>query len=310
MLYKYHLVIMFPELFTKRIWLKAIKNVHQVTSTCLSSKIRSLSSSSEYSELNSEDNCEAKKKLKHWFDICKYNGVKLPENINDKDIHHLIFLSHFQRLKYITSLLNKERRITKNSQRKVEKNEEKKKQKEERDHLQPHHIKYGLWQNSLFGKITNTCIRDFYYHRLASAAIHNQPIILDMSFDTYMNLEEKKLLALQIKFSIEHNKKNSSPFNLILCNVDYKSETMIHLKKIQPNIDKIPLIITSQSYIDLYPKKKLVYLSPNAHQEMKTFNRDAIYIIGGVADSAGHLLLSYSKAKKEEIKSQKLPLDQ
>lgn len=41
-----------------------------------------------------------------------------------------------------------------------------------------------------------------------------------------------------------------------------------------------PFEFTSKSYLDLYPRDKLVYLTPHCRNELTTINIDDIYIIG------------------------------
>ena len=41
-----------------------------------------------------------------------------------------------------------------------------------------------------------------------------------------------------------------------------------------------PANLTSESHLDLFPKERLVYLSPDSTNELSTLNPDDIYVLG------------------------------
>lgn len=45
-----------------------------------------------------------------------------------------------------------------------------------------------------------------------------------------------------------------------------------------------PLNLHEQSYLDLFPKNQLVYLTPNCREELQVYDHDTIYIIGAIVD--------------------------
>jgi ribonuclease P protein 1 len=57
---------------------------------------------------------------------------------------------------------------------------------------------------------------------------------------------------------------------------------------------------SEQSYVDLFPKERLVYLSPHAEHELLEDDEDNIYVIGGFVDTGrdAHRPLSYARAQK------------
>jgi len=75
------------------------------------------------------------------------------------------------------------------------------------------------------------------------------------------------------------------------------------------NRDITPVTVTEKSYLDLYPKQDLIYLSPDAHNTLSHFDANKIYILGGIVDKYGEEPLTLTKAKKEGIACYKLPLD-
>ena len=46
----------------------------------------------------------------------------------------------------------------------------------------------------------------------------------------------------------------------------------------------LPALITGQHQLDLFPRDKLVYLSPDSRNDLNHYNEDDIYVIGGIVD--------------------------
>lgn len=56
--------------------------------------------------------------------------------------------------------------------------------------------------------------------------------------------------------------------------------------------------------------RELVYLSPDADEEILEFNPETVYIIGGLVDGTINSMQTRNKAKSMNIRSVKLPLDE
>lgn len=67
-----------------------------------------------------------------------------------------------------------------------------------------------------------------------------------------------------------------------------------YLKRQIPTMDEpsFPLNIHQESYLDLFPKDQLVYLTPHCRNEMEEYDHDAIYIIGAIVDKVKNVLIS------------------
>ena len=64
-----------------------------------------------------------------------------------------------------------------------------------------------------------------------------------------------------------------------------------------------------QSYLDLFDKRKLIYLSPDAADFLEDWEEDEILIIGAIVDLGHSVPWTKAKAKREGIRLKKLPLD-
>ena len=76
------------------------------------------------------------------------------------------------------------------------------------------------------------------------------------------------------------------PYDLHFCNVNYEKTVMKELNKfIRPLREPwFPLNLHENSYLDLFPKEKLVYLTPHCNAPLKKHDGDDVYIIGGIVD--------------------------
>ena len=81
------------------------------------------------------------------------------------------------------------------------------------------------------------------------------------------------------------------------------------MSKVDPQImtDVRPEVYTEQSYLDIFPKEKIVYLSPDSRNELKWDDED-VYIIGGLVDIDVKSNASLGKAKKEGVRHAHLPM--
>ncbi|CAF3105322.1 unnamed protein product [Rotaria socialis] len=101
----------------------------------------------------------------------------------------------------------------------------------------------------------------------------------------------------------------------------YHSPSFVYLTNLTPHgrlqtefsrrasLENMCFEVTESSYLDLFPHDKLIYLSPDSNFEMTSFDHEAIYIIGGIADRTGKKPLTFGKAKRDNVKHQHFPID-
>lgn len=74
--------------------------------------------------------------------------------------------------------------------------------------------------------------------------------------------------------------------------------------------ESLPATFTSESYLSLFPRTSLVYLSPDAKEEMREFDPTAIYIIGGFVDKYKAATgVTFAKAKRQGLRVLRFPVD-
>lgn len=173
------------------------------------------------------------------------------------------------------------------------------------------HIKYGLGGNTLYFRIYDTAINHFRHGRLIDAMLHGQSLIIDMDFNQYQTVREQQNSGDQIQEFFGDNRRHKSPFNLQFYNMSKKSVPYQRLLKSIPVLENpsFPLLTMEHNYLEDYSTEQLVYLTPDAKEEMIEFDHAATYIIGGIVDRGSSEPLTMAKAKREGLRIQKLPLD-
>lgn len=101
-----------------------------------------------------------------------------------------------------------------------------------------------------------------------------------------MSQQELKNTAKQLALAFSVNREHKNPFPIQFCNVNFNGPVMKHLLKHIPTLynPEFPINISHKSYLDMFPREKLVYLTPHCRNEMTHFDYDSVYIIGSMVD--------------------------
>lgn len=136
-------------------------------------------------------------------------------------------------------------------------------------------------------------------------------LVIDCSYDDYMNDKEMRNTAKQLMLCFALNRSHEEPFNIHHCNANYGKTTMKQLEKhlVQIHQPEFPFNVTDRSYTELFPKERLVYLTPHCKNDLTEFNPDDVYIIGAMVDKSSQEAVSLGKAKKLGLRMARLPLD-
>lgn len=169
----------------------------------------------------------------------------------------------------------------------------------------------GLWQlkNTYLFFTREATMNHWYSNNLYHAMQHGPHLLFDCGFENKMTDHELSEFCAQLQLSFAFNKVHSDPFHLIFCNFHHGGKTGIMLEKHLPNYNAYPMTFTNKHYLDLFPKDRLVYLSPNSRTVLSEYNEDDVYIVGGIVDKAAEEPLTFAKSKREGIRTAKFPLD-
>jgi hypothetical protein len=132
-----------------------------------------------------------------------------------------------------------------------------------------------------FGRLHEKHLRDQLL--LASARL-NEKIIIDCSFEQE-HARDHYLLNLvdQLQYLFAEIHRYHSPSFVYLCNLSRQGRLQAEFDRRAP-LENLCFEATESSYLDIFPSEKLIYLSPDSNEEMKSFDHDAVYIIGGIID--------------------------
>ncbi|OTF73269.1 hypothetical protein BLA29_001417 [Euroglyphus maynei] len=178
-------------------------------------------------------------------------------------------------------------------------------------------LSYQLWSNTLIGRISSRNVSHIRSaQRLRYASMFGQKLVIDLDYDDHMSLNECRIQVNHIVRLVGENLRTTDdPFDIYFTNCNYEKPTMKHLSRY---FDTMPFQLMSleqqflrKSYLNVFDRKRLVYLTPNASETLTDYNHDDIYIIGAFLDKFNlNKPVSHTKATSDGIRQYRLPLDQ
>lgn len=247
---------------------------------------------------------------------CRETIGRVPSTISQRDMTELLEIrSPMGRAKYFNYLFKKQMSDIALKRRREEKRlerlaaaEEKRRKAEEDGSIR--HIQYGIG-NTIFLFIRDTNMSEFYNYRQMYAALFGQIVVFDLDYESIMRKRELINAADQLQEVYGANKVHPDPFNIVFCNLKPDSEYKTRLLRSLPHLEQPTCLLTSteKSYLDIYPRNRLVYLTPDAKAPLK-YDHDDIYIIGGIVDKTIQKPVSLARAKREGLRMARLPLDE
>ncbi|XP_034251781.1 mitochondrial ribonuclease P protein 1 homolog [Thrips palmi] len=266
--------------------------------------------SKEQEEFLTQGSAENRLKLDEFLlqlQTFRETGTELPDVVKLEDLCNMLPLAYVKRLRYLTYLMKIEYKSKMQVQRKAAKQISRSQKIEKKQELESKLEHPWLEHSNLMMPIHKGQMNHFYNSNSLAGLLYGQKVVIDCSYNSYMNDLSIKLTAKQILFCFYSSRKNRRPFSLYICNLDYDSRLMYYLKKLHPGVLDVPISFHSKSYTELFDRKKIVYLTPHSYTVLN-YNPEDIYIIGGFVDKQ-QLEVSRSKAENEHLRFASLPLD-
>ncbi|KAM9817127.1 tRNA methyltransferase 10 homolog C [Neosynchiropus ocellatus] len=255
----------------------------------------------------SVDTLEAARNL---VSMWRYAGKHVPQEITDEDLKILAELTtKSSRQKYLKYLAIKEghkiSRKEKQQQKRAAKEASLELKQEQGEENKDDEDRYFLqfWSKS----------EDRYYAwRSAQAMQFGQPLVFDMSYESNMNRREVQNTVSQLLEVIGWNRRAPDPYHLHFCNLDPDGEYQSQLVKRYGADAWNRLFITStpQNHVDVFPHDRLVYLTADSPNVLRTYDHSKVYIIGALVDRSIKSGLSFANAKRLKLNTARLPLDE
>lgn len=133
-------------------------------------------------------------------------------------------------------------------------------------------------------------------------------LVIDCGFVHMMSSKEVCKLARQICYSYGINNKMGQPFELHMTQAADGGMIIQECQRQIDGFDKIPIIKTDKNPTDMFDFSKLVYLTPDAKNDLLTLEQDKIYIVGGLVDENVIKRASLNYAKTKKIVTARLPI--
>ncbi|XP_063702350.1 mitochondrial ribonuclease P protein 1 homolog [Culicoides brevitarsis] len=151
---------------------------------------------------------------------------------------------------------------------------------------------------------------NFFNHKLVTAMIFGQKLVLDCSFEAEMTGRECAAVAEQLQKLFGINRAHEEPFDLHFCSINRGSKVIQNLQRRIPTIfdANFPTNLHEDTYLEHFPRKSLVYLTPDSPNELRSYDPDDIYILGALSDVAKYEPYTYEKAERQKIRTAKLDL--
>lgn len=147
--------------------------------------------------------------------------------------------------------------------------------------------------------------------QLKSAKMANSPckigVVIDLSFDELMINKDMGKVIKQILRVYTENRRATAPMQLHLTSFVGRCKEEMSKHNGYENWD---MHFHATSYLDVFPKEKLVYLSSESDNVINELEQDKIYIIGGLVDHNSHKGVCHQKAISEGIAHGQLPISE
>ncbi|XP_076671155.1 tRNA (guanine(9)-N(1))-methyltransferase Trmt10A isoform X2 [Andrena cerasifolii] len=131
-------------------------------------------------------------------------------------------------------------------------------------------------------------------------------VTIDLSFDDLMIDKDIGKLSKQILRCYTLNRRALAPMQFSLTSFNGKSREDMQKHLGYENWD---VKFHEESYLDVYPKDKLIYLTSESQNVINHLEHDCVYVIGGLVDHNSCKGLCHKVAIQAGIRHGRLPLD-
>ncbi len=142
---------------------------------------------------------------------------------------------------------------------------------------------YKSMFRQLGGGHTERCLRD---NKLITQARLGEHVLVDCGFEVeHARSRYVSKLVDQIEFFFANIHEYHSPSFVTLCNFATDGQIQQEFFRRRDQNRSVSCFETTEaSYLDLFDKQKLIYLSPHSPYELSEYDHDAVYIIGAIVD--------------------------
>lgn len=134
-------------------------------------------------------------------------------------------------------------------------------------------------------------------------------VVVDLSFDGMMIDKDVAKCVKQLLRIYTMNRRCEKPIPLHFTGIREGGAVERHLQR-NDGYQHWDVTFSSDSFLNLFDKDKLVYLSSESDNVLNTLEKDHVYVIGGLVDHNQHKGHCYTLANEMGIKHARLPLSE
>ncbi|XP_072322009.1 tRNA methyltransferase 10 homolog C [Eucyclogobius newberryi] len=240
-------------------------------------------------------------------------GKLVPQEITDEELQTLAEITtKSARKKYLKFLAIKEG----HKKSRKEKQQRKKAEREQRAEVEgdgeSDAQKEPELKSSLILQFWSRSLDKFLAWRSAQAMLFGQPLIFDLSYEGIMSKREVENTVSQLMEVEAWNRRATDPYHLHFCNLQPDSYYKQQLLKRygEETWDRLLMTSTDKQHIEVFPRERLVYLTADSPNVLRTYDHDKVYIVGGLVDRSIQRGVSLANAKRLKLATARLPLDE
>ncbi|CAL8243598.1 unnamed protein product [Lota lota] len=237
-------------------------------------------------------------------------GKLVPDKITDQDVQTLAELStKSSKKKYLKYLAIREGHKKKDKEKREKKRAEREQSLAECPETENNRPPL---KNSFLMQYRDHWLDRLFGWRGAQAMRFGQPLVFDMSYEAHMSPQELANSVSQMLEVESCNRRAHDPFHLHFCNLQpdggYRQQLV---KRYGADAwDRLLITETPRRHVDVFPRERLVYLTADSPNILRTFDPSKVYVVGAMVDRSIQSGLSFANAKRLQLATARLPLDQ
>jgi len=165
--------------------------------------------------------------------------------------------------------------------------------------------KAGVPENLII-RIDPKYVKSRYDHRVVHGVQFGQNIVFDLGLPFCMDRGAERRFNLHMKSVYNRNRTLWDPFNIFMCNYDSNNPALKRLVE-DDSCARYLWNVTPKCFTDIFPREKIVYLSPKSNNVLTKYNHDDVYVIGATGSDGQSLC--HIRVKELGIRSARFNTD-
>ena len=164
-----------------------------------------------------------------------------------------------------------------------------------------------------FLKFSISTLKKYMQHELMWAAENGPYMIIDMAFE--QTRREYSNMWAQIVQGLSYNMEKKNPFHYFFTGTSWEDvqtfyeNNPIEFVQTLHEDKRFDVTFSKKTPVELFPREKLVYLTPDARKPLVNFDPNKVYVMGGLVDLAGRPRETISVAREHNIECAKFPIE-